>query len=106
MAFKTGDKKISGILTKRVYIIPRNQRRYVWTVENWKDILEDLEFTINNPSRSHFMGSIVLEKKGSGDKGDEVEVFSIIDGQQRITTFLLFLATIMFLFKDVSKLHS
>lgn len=103
MAFESEDKKISGLLDKRVYLIPRNQRRYVWTTDNWKDILEDLEFAILNPSRSHFMGSIVLERKKSGDKGDGVEVFSIIDGQQRITTFLLFLSTIMFLFKERSE---
>lgn len=103
MAFESEDKKISGLLEKRVYIIPRNQRRYVWTSDNWKDILEDLEFTIVNPKRSHFMGSIVLEKRESEETGDGVEVFSIIDGQQRITTFLLFLSTIMFLFKERSE---
>ena len=79
MAFESKDKKISGLLEKRVYIIPRNQRRYVWTSDNWKDILEDLDFTIVNPKRSHFMGSIVLEKRESVETGDGVEVFSIID---------------------------
>lgn len=103
MAFKTEDKRVSGLLTKRVYIIPRNQRRYVWSTDNWKDIMEDLEFTIVNPSRSHFMGSIVLEKVNSIDKGDGVEVFSIIDGQQRITTFLLLLVTVMCIFKERSE---
>ena len=81
-------------------MIPRNQRRYVWTTDNWKDILEDLDFSIKNPSRPHFMGSIVLEKKND-DNG--VEVYSIIDGQQRITTILLFIATIMYLFKERSE---
>lgn len=103
MAFKSDDKKISGVLSNRVYLIPRNQRRYVWTSDNWKDIMEDLEFTFINPSRPHFMGSIVLERVKNEDKGDGIEVFSIIDGQQRITTFLLFLATIMFLFKERSE---
>lgn len=103
MAFKTEDKKISGLLGKRVYQIPRNQRRYVWTNENWKDLLEDLEFAIVNSKRSHFMGSIVLEKKEGDNKGAGVEEFSIIDGQQRITTFLLFLSTIMYLFKERSE---
>ena len=101
MSFKSEDKNISGILDKRViYLIPRNQRRYVWTTDNWKDILEDLDFSIKNPSRPHFMGSIVLEKKND-DNG--VEVYSIIDGQQRITTILLFIATIMYLFKERSE---
>lgn len=102
MAFNTDDKKISGILEKRVYLIPRNQRRYVWKEDNWKDLLEDLEFSILDAKRAHFMGSIVLEKKESGDKGEGVEVYSIIDGQQRITTFLLFLSSIMYIFKERS----
>ena len=102
MAFNTDDKKISGMLEKRVYLIPRNQRRYVWEEENWKDLLEDLSFSIGDNKRSHFMGSIVLEKKESGDKGEGVEVYSIIDGQQRITTFLLFLSSIMYIFKERS----
>ena len=100
MAFKSDDKNISGLLYRRVvFLIPRNQRRYVWTSDNWKDVLEDLEFSIKNPSRPHFMGSIVLEKKSDG-QSDGVEVYSVIDGQQRITTFLLFLATVMYLFKE------
>ena len=103
MAFKTEDKKISGLLGKRVYLIPRNQRRYVWTAENWKDMMDDLEFSIVNPSRAHFMGSVVFKKNGDGDRGDGVEEFSIIDGQQRITTFLLFLSTIMYIFKERSE---
>lgn len=103
MAFKSDDKNISGLLDRRVvFLIPRNQRRYVWTSDNWKDVLEDLEFSIKNPLRPHFMGSIVLEKKSDG-QSDGVEVYSIIDGQQRITTFLLFLATIMYLFKERSE---
>ncbi len=102
MAFNTDDKKISGVLEKRVYLIPRNQRRYVWKEDNWKDLLEDLQFSIVDSKRAHFMGSIVLEKRDSGDKGEGVEVYSIIDGQQRITTFLLLLSSIMYIFKERS----
>ena len=102
MAFKTEDKRISGLLEKRIYVIPRNQRRYVWNEENWKDMMEDIEFTINNPSRAHFMGSVVFERNTNGH-GEGVEEFSIIDGQQRITTFLLFLSTLMFIFRERSE---
>ncbi|MBR6414601.1 MAG: DUF262 domain-containing protein [Bacteroidales bacterium] len=103
MAFTTEDKKISGLLSKRVYLIPRNQRRYVWKSENWKDLLEDLEFSINDSRRAHFMGSIVLEKTKYDKTGAGVEVYSIIDGQQRITTFQLLLSVIMYIFKERSE---
>lgn len=102
MAFNTDNKKIAGVLDKRVYLIPRNQRRYVWKEENWKDLLEDLEFSIDDTKRAHFMGSIVLEKKDKFDIGEGVEVYSIIDGQQRITTFLILLSSIMYIFKEHS----
>lgn len=100
MAFNTEDKKVSGILGKRVYLIPRNQRHYVWTNENWKDLLEDLEFTILSSKRPHFIGSVVLKREDNSDWGAGVEIYSIIDGQQRITTFLLLLSAIMCLFKE------
>lgn len=100
MAFNSEEKKISGILEKRVYQIPRNQRRYVWKDENWKDLLDDLKFSIGDRKRAHFMGSIVLEKKDNMDKGEGVEEYYIIDGQQRITTIILLLSTIMYIFKE------
>lgn len=103
MAFTTEDKKINGLLSKRVYLIPRNQRRYVWNSENWKDLLEDLEFSISDSKRAHFIGSIVLEKTTYGKTGAGVEVYSIIDGQQRITTFMLLLSAIMYIFKERSE---
>ena len=106
MSFKSENKKISGLLDKRIYVIPRNQRRYVWTEANWKDLMEDLEFSMNNTNRPHFMGSVVFEKSTDSERGDGVEMFSIIDGQQRITTFLLFLSTIMYLFKERSEQSS
>lgn len=102
MAFNTDDKKIMGMLEKRVYQIPRNQRRYVWEKDNWKDLLEDLKFSIVDSKRAHFMGSIVLEKKDLGNKGEGVEEYSIIDGQQRMTTFILLLSSIMYIFKERS----
>lgn len=102
MAFNSEEKKVGGILEKRVYQIPRNQRRYVWKEDNWKDLLDDLKFSIAG-KRAHFIGSIVLERKDRGNKGEGVEEYYIIDGQQRITTFILLLSTIMYIFKEQGK---
>ncbi len=91
MSFEAKDYPISDILNKAVFDIPRNQRRYVWKRENWSDLFEDLVFSISQ-NKPHFVGSIVLE----GDrKKDGLAYYTIIDGQQRLTTITLLLLAIM-----------
>lgn len=91
MAFEAKDYPIGEILNKSVFSIPRNQRRYVWARENWDDLFEDLLFSISQ-SKPHFVGSIVLD---GGQKEDGLTFYTIIDGQQRITTITLLLIAIM-----------
>ncbi len=35
MSFNAEDKVVSEIMNKVVFVIPRNQRRYVWNKTNW-----------------------------------------------------------------------
>lgn len=60
------------------YEIPFFQRGYVWEESNWSDLYEDLL----NENSNHFLGSVIIRKNdtNSGCK------YSIIDGQQRLTT--------------------
>lgn len=102
MAFKAEQRKVSDLLTGSILEIPRNQRRYVWKEDNWNDLLDDLKFAIETNENSekkvvHFIGSIVL-KEESAVHG--INHFTIIDGQQRTFTLLLFLTAIMLLFKE------
>lgn len=64
--------------------IPFFQRAYVWEEDQWEQLLEDLKDSYIN-KREHFLGSIVLKQLptsvGEGTKR------SLIDGQQRLTTF-------------------
>lgn len=92
MSFDAHDKQIGEILNRAVFDIPRNQRRYVWTRNNWKELLEDIVFSCKKDVTPHFIGSIVLESKG---KRDGLDYYTIIDGQQRITTIVLALIAIM-----------
>ena len=91
MSFEAKDYPISDILNKAVFDIPRNQRRYVWKKENWGDLFEDLVFSISQ-GKPHFVGSIVLEEDR---KKDGLTYYTIIDGQQRLTTITLLLLAIM-----------
>ncbi len=92
MSFEAHDNQIGEILNRVVFDVPRNQRRYVWDKNNWKELLEDVVFSCRKDSTSHFIGSIVLENKG---KKDGLNYYTIIDGQQRITTIVLALVAIM-----------
>lgn len=99
MAFKALQKKVSDLLTGSILEIPRNQRRYVWKEEHWKDLLNDLDFSILNNvhGKKHFIGSIVLKEEGSING---INHYTIIDGQQRTFTIILFLSSIMQLLKE------
>lgn len=97
MAFDAHDRQIGEILNRAVFDIPRNQRRYVWKKNNWKELLEDIIFSSGNKSTTHFLGSIVLENKG---KNNGLDYYKIIDGQQRITTIVLSLIAIMKLLNE------
>lgn len=97
MSFDAHDRQVGEILNRAVFDIPRNQRRYVWKKNNWKELLEDIIFSSGRNGSSHFLGSIVLENKG---KKDGLDYYKIIDGQQRITTIVLSLIAIMKLLNE------
>ena len=96
MAFEAGKKKINEVLKGSVFSIPRNQRRYVWKKENWEDLYSDIAFSIQT-QKSHFIGSIVLEKN---TEKNGLSYFTIIDGQQRMITISMALVAIMKLFLE------
>lgn len=91
MSFEAKDYSISNILSKVVLDIPRNQRRYVWKKSNWEDIYEDIKFSMAM-GKAHFLGSIVLSNT---NRKDGLSYYTIIDGQQRLTTITLMLIAIM-----------
>ncbi|MBQ4650538.1 MAG: DUF262 domain-containing protein [Firmicutes bacterium] len=83
---------ITGIIDNSTLIeVPFFQRKYVWNEELWSRFLEDMEFVVKT-NKPHFLGSIIL-KEGRKPKQDDlfVECRTVIDGQQRLTTFLIFM---------------
>lgn len=65
--------------------VPFFQRGYVWNKDNWLDLIEDL---LDDKS-SHFLGSIIL--KSIRTPSGEIPRWSLIDGQQRLTTLCILL---------------
>jgi uncharacterized protein with ParB-like and HNH nuclease domain len=78
--------------------VPIYQRHYVWNEKKqwepfWADIRTKAIERLEGRERrfSHFMGALVLESRGAFS-AKRVPSFQVVDGQQRLTTFQLFLA--------------
>lgn len=104
VAFTTENRKVSDIFQRSaIYRVPRYQRDYVWKEVNWKELWIDLQFTLENENEiqwSHFLGTIVLNKSNNSESG--LEVYEIIDGQQRLLTLYILMIVIYKSFKNQS----
>ena len=104
------------------YKVPHYQRRYVWDKANWRALSEDIlaqlglelkegldsEYAFEpleqhketstrarqGDDKKHFTGIIVTRQISYG----EPEIFEVIDGQQRLTTFQIILCVIRDIF--------
>ncbi len=96
--FKTENSTVRKFFANGLfYKIPRFQRDYSWETEQWEDLWEDIvscleqsDWSYENKVKpeSHYMGYIVLQS--SDDRN-----FSVIDGQQRITTVSIIILAIL-----------
>jgi len=84
MKIDAGDKSLSDILTGAYYRIPRFQRPYSWTIDNVADLWTD---SIEHEGGDYFIGSMVVYREGKDN-------FGVVDGQQRLTTITMLLATL------------
>jgi uncharacterized protein with ParB-like and HNH nuclease domain len=73
--------------TGKNFVIPVYQRDYAWTRLNCQKLWEDLVNLNNNNRNDHFLGTLVTI--GSG-----FEEYTIIDGQQRLTTVSILLLSL------------
>lgn len=101
MSFKAYEETVAELLPRKIYIIPRNQRRYVWNKTNWSELLNDILYREKKADYSHFIGSIVLKKD---EKRNGISAFIVIDGQQRIMTISIILVSIMYLMKKYNAI--
>lgn len=77
------------------YVLPHFQREYTWDMKDWNALLGDTfavykEFTDTKPPE-HFMGSLVRISNGARNG---VTTFTLVDGQQRLTTISLMLCAL------------
>jgi len=93
---------------RRQYRVPFFQRPYVWNKEDqwerlWADISEKADMRVDGEQPTpHFLGAAVLEpQKREGLIG--VDIFNIIDGQQRLTTLQYFLAALAIVLREENQ---
>ncbi|WP_017283063.1 DUF262 domain-containing protein [Helicobacter pylori] len=88
------------------YQIPTYQRPYQWTEENCGKLLDDLLSSYECYKESdYFCGSLVLIAIGI-DSETNVTTYDIVDGQQRLSTFILLAKVLATLYSYSERLDS
>jgi hypothetical protein len=96
-------KTLDEVLDRRTrYKIPMYQRDFSWGESEIEVFLDDL-FLIAESEEEHFFGTIVLSKDSPGESiSSDEKVRFVIDGQQRLTTSLLFIAVLRHQFEELA----
>ncbi|MCQ2634497.1 DUF262 domain-containing protein [Helicobacter pylori] len=100
------DRPLKNILATALvsyYQIPDYQRPYQWTEKNCEKLLDDLFSSYEYYKGSgYFCGSLVLIVINT-DSETNAETYDIVDGQQRLSTFILLAKVLATLYdKDLS----
>ncbi len=93
------DSHLRDILKDELYYqIPIYQRPYQWTEENCEKLLDDLFFNYEDDKESdYFCGSLVLIAISENSKA---KTYDIVDGQQRLSTFILLAKVLATLYSE------
>lgn len=95
---------VAKIFTDNLFRIPDYQRGYAWTEKQLRDFWNDLEQL--DIEKSHYIGVLMLESvdnqsynKWEEDlwiiKSKKFSPYYVIDGQQRLTTIIIFLQSLI-----------
>lgn len=74
----------------KIFNIPKYQRAYAWGEEQLNAFIQDLEN--RDAYKDHFFGTILLQKQSTEG---EFNIIDIVDGQQRITTIIIFMKLLL-----------
>lgn len=74
---------LTKIFTENDYIIPIYQRSYAWEKDQIEQLITDIYDS--KDTEKYYLGSLIVDK-------EDAHLFSVIDGQQRLTTLFLLLS--------------
>ena len=94
---ENGQTSIKNLFDGRIiFNIPKYQRAYTWEKKQIDEFVDDLEN--QDPQKNYFLGTILFQDQGILDDFDHID---IVDGQQRITTLIIFMKLLI----DQLKTH-
>lgn len=101
---------LEQLFAAKIFRIPDYQRGYAWQSDQYKNFWEDL---VNlREGRSHYTGLLTLSEMQNvpNDSREHwlvedhsYKVFNIIDGQQRLTTVIIFIQALAEFFKTIPE---
>lgn len=101
------DHAVEEILAEgRRFMVPLYQRKYQWhdiqLIPFWEDVEAKAIEVLEGESRfQHYMGALILAPIGEAAQIGVTPRVQVVDGQQRLTTFQLFLAAL----REVARNH-
>ncbi len=93
--FNTANQSFRQVMGNSLkYTVPRFQRDYSWQEEQWEELWQDVVNLSQKETSFHYMGYLVLQSS------DNIN-FTVIDGQQRLTTISILILAGMFELKQL-----
>lgn len=97
--------KVTDVLSRNErFVVPLYQRQYQWhdhkryegrTSTFWLDVVDKAAEILEGHARfDHYMGALLLAPEASTRSFGATPIVQVVDGQQRLTTFLILLAAI------------
>lgn len=101
-SFKPHSLTINKLLTDSdaLYQIPIYQRPYKWGDDEVDKLWEDIFESYQNHEPNYFLGSIITAGSSNGGK-----YLDVVDGQQRLTTLIILMATIRDLYPSINSIE-
>lgn len=88
---QNGNVKVKDLFNAdRIFNIPKYQRAYAWKEDNLEYFLDDLKN--QRSEKSYFLGTLLFHEK---EARGEYEFIDVVDGQQRLTTIIIFMKAII-----------
>ena len=96
---QNGINSLENLFAVNTFRIPQYQRAFSWEeTPHLEAFLEDLRQQVvtlkRSPNKHYYLGTFLLHKEDLGEGG---EIVNIVDGQQRMTTSVVFIATALLL---------
>lgn len=97
---KTDSIEVGRVLQdSRKFTVPIYQRQYAWKEDRlqplWDDLVSKADELLEGPPKfQHYMGALILAPGSDGYSVGRISSVQVVDGQQRLSTFQLFLAAL------------